>query len=64
MDQEMREQFELIFKGMADMEKRITTKVTTQTKALIENDIGKRLDALFGEDLQNRLTALENRIAS
>lgn len=54
MDKEMLEQFQMIIKGMSDMENRITKQIDSKIRESearinlkIENDVTKRIDALF-----------------
>ena len=54
MDKEMLEQFQMIIQGISDMESRITNQIDIKIKEAeaqinlkIENDIAKRIDALF-----------------
>ena len=89
MDKEMLEQFQMIIQGMSDMEGRLRQEIRdteTRINLKIENDVTKRIDALFDgyklthekqweleretealketvSDLQNRLAALEEKIA-
>lgn len=96
MDKEMLEQFQMIIQGMSDMESRLNQRIDsveskikeseTRINLKIENDVTKRIDALFDgyklthekqweleretealketvSDLQNRLAALEEKIA-
>ena len=54
MDKELLEQFQMIVQGMADMEARLSEnikaeiqKAETRINIKIENDVTKRIDALF-----------------
>lgn len=89
MDKDMMEQFQLILNGMSELETRLDRNIKeseTRMKVFIENEVTKRIDALFDgyklthekqwelerqtqalqqqvDDLQNRLAALESKIA-
>lgn len=54
MDKEMLEQFQMIMQGISDMEKHMTDQIEAKIKESetrinlkIENDVTKRIDALF-----------------
>lgn len=54
MDKELLEQFQMIVQGMADMETRLIKSINTEIQKAetrinikIENDVTKRIDALF-----------------
>lgn len=50
MDKDMLEQFQMIMQGIADMENRLKQDirdVETHVDLKIENDVAKRIDALF-----------------
>lgn len=50
MDREMLEQFQMIIQGMSDMEMRLKSEIQdaeTRINIKIENEVTKRIDALF-----------------
>ena len=50
MDQETREMFQTIIKGMESMEQRLREEIRSseqRTMVYIENNVSKRIDALF-----------------
>lgn len=80
MDAETREMLQAILSGMEGLEERLNSRIAEESrgvKALIENDVGKRIDTLFDgyklahekqwelerkvEQLEKRLEALEAR---
>ena len=53
-DKEFLEQFQMIIKGMGDMEARLNQKIEhavseseARTRIYIENEVGRRIDSLF-----------------
>ena len=50
MDKEILDQLQMIIQGMDGMEQRLSKKIEdseTRTKVLIENEVGRKIEALF-----------------
>ena len=83
MDQETREMFQTIINGMESMEQRLREEIRSseqRTMVYIENNVSKRIDALFDgyklthekqwelerrtDQLQNQIEELRERLAA
>ena len=74
MDKELLEQFQLIIKGMGDMETRLREEIQqseSRTRVYIENEVNRRIDALFDGyklahekqwELEHRADAMQRQI--
>lgn len=74
MDAETREMLQAIISGMEGLENRLNSKVEDEirgVKVLIENDVGKRIEALFDGyklshekqwELERKIEELEKRL--
>lgn len=77
-DKEFLEQFQMMIKGMGDMEARLNQKIEhavseseARTRVYIENEVGRRIDSLFDGyklaykkqwELEHRADAMQKQI--
>ena len=74
MDKELLEQFQMIVKGIGDMESRLKEEIAaaeSRTRIYIENEVGRRIDSLYDGyklahekqwELEHRADALQRQI--